>query len=63
MQLLVEHNLREARAVAQINEDQLAQVAPPVHPAHQHHIFVRVRRAQIAAIVGAFQITESIEHD
>ncbi len=63
MQLFVEHNLRQSRAVAQVNEDQLAQIAAAMNPAHQDHIFISVRRAQVAAVVGAFQITESIEQD
>ena len=46
MLLLVEHDLRDSRAVAQIDKDQLAQVAPPVHPAHQHDVLVRVRAAR-----------------
>jgi hypothetical protein len=63
MQLFVENDLRQARAIAQVNEDQLAQVAAAVHPAHQDHVFVRVRSTQVAAVVGAFQIAESIEQD
>ena len=50
MQLVVENDLRDSGAVAQVDEDQLAQVAPPVHPAHQHDVFIRVRRAQRAAV-------------
>ena len=54
MQLLVENDLRDSRAVAQVDEDQLAQVAPPVDPAHQHDVFVRVRRrAARRSIVSA----------
>ena len=52
---LVENNLRKARAVAQVNENQIAEVAPPVDPAHQDNIFVGVRGAQVAAIMGALQ--------
>jgi len=45
MQLLVENDLRDSRAVAQIDKNQLAQVAPAMDPAHQDHFLVRVRRA------------------
>src|SRR5215472_466422 len=60
--LLVEYNLREASPVAQIDEDQLAQIAPPLHPAHEHSVFVRVRRAEIAAVLRSLQVPESIKH-
>ena len=63
MHLVVEHDLRQTRAVAQVNEDQLAQIAAAMDPAHQDHLFFSVRRAQVAAVVGAFQIAESIEQD
>ena len=32
--LFVEHHLGEAAAVANIDKDQVAQIAPPVYPAH-----------------------------
>ena len=62
MQLLVEDNLRDSGAVAQVDEDQLAQIAPAMHPAHQDDVFVRVRGAQRAAVICALQISESIKH-
>ena len=43
MQLFVEHNLRNAGTVAQINEDQLAQIAAAMHPAHQDHVSISIR--------------------
>ena len=36
-QLVVQHHLRDAVAVAQIEKNQIAVVAPPVHPANQYH--------------------------
>ncbi len=63
MQLLVEHDLRDSGAVAQINKNQLPQIAPPVHPAHQHDVLLRVRRAQLAAIFCPLQISECVKHE
>ena len=37
--LLVKNDLRHATAVAQIDEDQVAEVASPVYPAHEHGLF------------------------
>ena len=56
--LLVEDNLRQARAVAQINKNQIAEVAPPVDPAHQDDVFVGVSGAKIAAVMCALQCSE-----
>ena len=47
-QLFIENDLRDSAAVAQIDEDEIAKVAPPVHPAHQHDVLVGVGRAQVA---------------
>ena len=58
MLLLVENDLRQARAVAQIDENQIAEVAPLVDPAHQDDVFVGVRGAQIAAVMCALQCSE-----
>ena len=58
MLLLVEHDLRNAGAVAQVDENQLPQIAPPMHPAHQHHIGIGVRRSQRPAIFCPLQIPQ-----
>jgi hypothetical protein len=58
VQLLIKNNLRKPRAVALINKDQIAEVAPLVHPAHEDYIFVGVRRAQIPAIIRPLQCSE-----
>ena len=60
--LLVKHNLRDARAVAQVDKNDLTQIAPAMNPAHQHNVFFSVRNAQRAAIVRPFQSPESIKH-
>ena len=54
-QLLVQHNLRDAGAVAQIEKDQVAVVAAPVHPAHQDHLLPGVGGAQVAAKMRPFE--------
>ena len=46
-----------------VNENQLAQIAAAMNPAHQDDFFVSVRGAQVATIVRTFQIAESIEQD
>ena len=63
MQFGVKHNLRNPRAVAQVDKNQLAQVPSPVHPAHQHHVFIRVRGPQISRVIRAFQISQCIEQN
>ena len=62
MQLLVEDNLRDSGAIAQIDKNQLAQIASPVHPAHEDNVRIRVRRAQIAAVFCPLQISKSVKH-
>jgi hypothetical protein len=54
--LRVENDLRNASAVAQFEEDEIAVVAAAVDPAHQDHLLAGVGGSQIAAHVGAFQI-------
>ena len=55
-ELFVEHHLGNAAAVAHVEEDQVAVIAAAVDPAHQDHVFAGVGGAQIAAVVGAFQL-------
>jgi hypothetical protein len=61
-QFLVQHDLRNAAAVAQIEKDQVAVIATPVHPAHQHNRLSCVGGAQFAACVRSFEISLKIEH-
>ena len=44
-QLIVQHNLRNAVAVAQIEKNEIAMVAAPVHPTQQDNLSARVRCA------------------
>jgi len=46
--------------VAQIEEDQIAEVAADIHPAGQENRLARVLLAKFAAIVCALAITEKI---
>ena len=46
--LLVDDDLRDAGAVAQVEEDEVAVVAAAVDPAHQNHVLPRVFRAKLA---------------
>src|SRR5208337_2741890 len=55
--------LRNATAVAQIEEDDVAQIAPLVHPSHEHNFGAGVAGAQLAAHMSTFQVTKKIEHD
>ena len=52
----IAHDLHDALAVAQIDEDDAAVVAPPVHPAHDGHVLAEIAPVDAAAIIGAFQI-------
>ncbi len=61
MQFLVENNLRNSSAVAQVDENQLAEIAPAMDPAHEHDVFIGVGGAEGATIICAFQISESFE--
>jgi hypothetical protein len=59
----IEHHLRDAGAVAQIEKKKIAVVAAPVDPAHQDYVLVRVRvrRGEQAAVVRAFESAEKVE--
>jgi len=45
----VKNRLGEAFAVAQVDENHGAMIAPPVDPSHQDNSLARVRGAQFAA--------------
>ena len=54
--LLVEHHLRYAGAVAQIEKDEIAVIAAAVHPPHQSYGFAGVHAAQGTTSMCALQI-------
>ena len=55
-QLLVEDDLGDAGAVAEVEEDEVAVVAAAVDPAHQNHLLAGVGGAQVAAQMRPFEI-------
>jgi hypothetical protein len=56
-----ENHLRDAVTVAQVDEDDAAEVVTPVHPPHQHDALAFVGNAQLAARVRAAKFTEKIQ--
>jgi hypothetical protein len=52
----VENRLRQAFAVAQVDENHGAMIAPPVDPSHQQNLLARVGGAQLAAGVGTAKL-------
>jgi hypothetical protein len=54
-EVLIQHNLRNSGAVAQVEEDKVAVVAAAVDPAHQHNIFTGISGAKLPTGVGALQ--------
>ena len=61
MQLFIEDDLRDSSAVAQINEDQLAEIAAAMHPTHEDDIVIGVGCAQVTGIICALQVSERVE--
>ncbi len=53
-----EHDLGQALAVAQVDEDEPAVVAPELHPAHEADLGVDVFLAEGAAVVGTSPVAE-----
>jgi hypothetical protein len=57
---LIQHHLGNARPVAHIQKDQVAMVAPPVHPTHQHNILPRPLRAKLPTHLRPLQTTKKV---
>src|ERR1019366_5828522 len=57
-----DHNLCDPAAVAQVEEDEIAEIAPLVHPSHEHNFGAGVGGAQLAAHMSTLQVTLKIEH-
>ncbi len=57
----VKHNLRHPIAIPQVNEEDAAQIPPPVDPSHQQGALAGVRNAQLAATVRAAKIAQEIQ--
>jgi hypothetical protein len=58
----IEYDLGQAFAVAQIDEDEVAVVAPIGNPAEQHHFAADVSGAQGAAVVSSFEFVDKASH-
>jgi len=56
-QLLVEDNLGNAAAIADVEKDEVAVVAAAIDPAHEDDVLAGVGGAKIAAHMGAFEST------
>ena len=54
-QRIVNHDLRDAPAIPQVDEQHAAKIAHPVHPPEQRDLRADIRRPQRAARVGAGQ--------
>ena len=53
----IKDQLRHSAAVAYVDKNHVAQIAPAVHPAQQNNLRSRVLRAQLSAHVRATKIT------
>ena len=58
----VKRQLYNTGAVAQVDKDQLSQVALALHPAADDHFFSNIRAAELAAVVGPFQARHKLCH-
>ena len=56
-QFLVEDDLGDAGAIAEVEEDEVAVVAAAIDPAHEDDLLAGVGGAEVAAHVGAFEST------
>jgi hypothetical protein len=56
----VEHHLGDPLAVAEIDENDPAVVAPALDPAHEHHFTVNVRSGELVAVVGPAHISQFV---
>ena len=60
--LFVEDDLENSRTIAEVNKQQVAKIAPTVHPPHQHSFFASIGGTQFAAHMSSPKIAEKIEH-
>ena len=56
----IENDLRYAFAVSEVDEDHLAEVAPPVYPTHQHDAVACAGGPQFATGMSALKISEKV---
>jgi hypothetical protein len=63
MRFLIENYLHDPGAIANVQKQQIAQIAPPGDPAHHDYVAAGVFCAQLAAVVCSFQIAQKIQQD
>ncbi len=56
VQFVVEHDLGHAGAVAQVDEDDLAKVAAPVAPSHEHNFFAGIGEPKGSAHMSSSEV-------
>ena len=54
-QFLIQDDLCDAAAVADVEEDEVAVIAATIDPAHEDDLLAGVGGAEVAAHVGAFE--------
>src|SRR5262249_4534172 len=59
--IAMENELRHAITIAQMDEQDAAQVAAAVHPPHQNRLFTGIGRTQFSAGVRAPQFAEKVQ--
>ncbi len=62
LRLFVKDDLDDAGAIANVEEEEISEVAAASDPAHHDGVFVGVGGAEIAAVVCAGEVAEGIEH-
>jgi O-acetylhomoserine/O-acetylserine sulfhydrylase-like pyridoxal-dependent enzyme len=56
VQFVVEHDLGHAGAVAQVDEDDLAEIAAAVDPSHEHNFFARIGEPKSSAHMSSSEV-------
>jgi hypothetical protein len=59
--LRTEYNLRHSLPVAQMNKNDSAQIAPPVHPAHHQGTLALVAGAQCSTVVCPAEVAQKVQ--
>jgi hypothetical protein len=63
MSFLIENHLHNSRAIANVEKQQIAEIAPTRDPPHDDHIVAGIFGAQIAAVVCSLQIAQKIQQE
>jgi hypothetical protein len=56
LRFFVEDHLHDASAIAHVEEEEIAKVAPAMDPAENNDVLIRVGSTKCAAVVRAFQV-------